>query len=384
MVTLTMHLRTAVVLFAISSASGESTTCASFGVNEIMQGPCDDLRDKTKPWPVVARFQGKVSWAIELPVTSGGPSFALCDEADSLLRFWWPTYLSPAVLNPMFLKEVSLAPFAAPVGAVLSGGKVYVACFGAGVEPHGTSGIVVVDLATMSVEAHHNFDNDGGVSHIHNVFAFQVDGKTEIFAATIGNPWTTPPVTGSGLMRLDTATGKFDDSYTTEKLSVRSAAQQSDGNVFVLTQEPAGKATMLARLEPKGGKFVVAARIMLPSRSAGDGGADVFVGHDLDTLFASDRGAGPGVKGMIYYYTYSNGKFTKLAGHETGTNPRYTTMLANGDIAACNQDDSTIQVFQGLANNPTATSVKETVVPSIKTVSFLIQSTKLQLPSIGV
>ena len=92
----------------------------------------------------------------------------------------------------------------------------------------------------------------------------------------------------------------------------------------------------------------------------------MFVGHELNTLFASDRGAGPNGNGMVYYYIYAAGAFTRHAGHETGKNPRYTTMLANGDIASCNQDENTIKVFHGLANNPTATSVQETTVPQMQ------------------
>merc|ERR1712176_1018972 len=113
----------------------------------------------------------------------------------------------------------------------------------------------------------------------------------------------------------DTTSGTFDISYTmdgseTGRLSIRSAAQQSDGSVFAITQEPPGQPTKLARLEFQNGKFQVKKVSILPSRQGGDGGADVFLSSVMDAFFATDRGAAPNAQGgMVYYYKYVNGDF---------------------------------------------------------------------------
>jgi hypothetical protein len=227
------------------------------------------------------------------------------------------------------------------------------------------------------LEAVHRY-SDNSEAHVHNVYAFEISGKREVFAAIMGNPWVTPRVPGYGLAHLDVSAGRFDSSYTTERLSVRSAVQQSDGVVYVVTQEAAGVTTKLARLEPHGNKFRVVAKTGMESRTTGDGGADVVLGRERDTVFVSDRGAGPNGKGMIYFYKYGIGYhnfgFIGYAAHETGKNPRYTTMLSNGDVVSCNQDDGTIKAFVCLGLDPTADWVNENTFPAMGGVLFILET----------
>merc|ERR1712137_1156072 len=81
--------------------------------------------------------------------------------------------------------------------------------------------------------------------------------------------------------------------------------------------------------------------VLLPSRTGGDGGADVILGREPDTVFATDRTAGGG---KIYYYLWESGAFHQKAVHDTGSNPRYTVALPGGDIVSCNQDGGTLTV----------------------------------------
>lgn len=301
----------------------------------------------------VVNVPGMVSWAAEVP----GLGLALCNEPLSTL-----SVLAPSTGHMLF--DVPLAPLSNPVGAVFSQGKVYVACFGADTD----SGIAVVDPFTGQLEATYLFPRLGGQKHfVHNVYAFQWGEKTEIFAAVLGNPWAWPePVTGKGLVRLDRGSGTFLTNTTTEDLNARSAVQQSDGVFYVLTQEPRGGPTQLARLERQGPGLVKTANTFLPARSGGDGGADVFLG-DKDMVFCTDRTAG---KGKLYSYSYS-GSFEMVSSKNTGHDPRFATALGR-DIVVCNKGDASLTTFEELAQNPRATNPTTKVEGTVPQVSFFI------------
>merc|ERR1712190_282130 len=176
--------------------------------------------------------------------------------------------------------------------------------------------------------------------HVHNAYAMDWSGKTEIFVAVLGNPWARPPVTGRGLVRFDRDAGMFIEDTTAVAMNVRSAKQQADGTVYTLSQEPSNEPSVLSRLVKRDDHFVVDAKVTLPERaSGGAGGADVVLGQHLDTLFASDRTSSTG---KLYYYKFENGAFQLKSSHDTGKIPRYTTALANGDVVVCNQGDSTL------------------------------------------
>merc|ERR1712176_818634 len=220
-----------------------------------------------------------------------------------------------------------------------------------------------------------------------------VNGQTEIIPVSIGNPWpsTGDPVPGWGLMRLDTKSSTFDTSYTMDgsepgRLSIRLAAQQSDGSVFAITQEPSGQPTKLARLEFQGGKFQIKKVFVLPLRQGGDGGADVFLGRDMNTFFATDRGAAPNAQGgMVYYFQYENGDFKQYAAYQSGSkpkDPRYTTMFDNGDVASANQVSDSITAFPGLGANPVDYDSTSYTIQAMKNVSFLLPSPTPPLASL--
>eukprot|EP00931_Biecheleriopsis_adriatica_P122000 TRINITY_DN97033_c0_g1_i1.p1 TRINITY_DN97033_c0_g1~~TRINITY_DN97033_c0_g1_i1.p1 ORF type:complete len:382 (-),score=74.73 TRINITY_DN97033_c0_g1_i1:33-1178(-) len=307
--------------------------------------------------------EGKMTWACTIPEFG----VALCDEEKSTLRLWRQ--------NSSSFVDVTLGPLTAPVGAVHLAGKVYVACFGSWPAPKGDSGLAVVDVSSGRLEAVYPYSGDPD-AHLHNVYAFDWQGKQEIFVAVLGNPWTEVPLPGDGLVRFDRDDGSFLKESTAAPLSARSAVQQSDGVIYVLTQEPSGKQTRLARLEAQGDVLVVTAETELPSRNGGDGGADVFLGRDLDSVFCTDRTSGGG---KLYYYTYTaamlrglskqaqlqSGSFELLATHNTGANPRHSVHLpSSGNVIVCNQDDATLTVFVGLAKEPTSSNSVQLTVPT--------------------
>ena len=137
--------------------------------------------------------------------------------------------------------------------------------------------------------------------HLHNMYEFDflpVPGVAvvpEIIVAVLGNPWLVPPLPGQGLVQLDRITGNFrpllvvseqEDNDTTNHLNVRSAKQVAPGIFYAVTQEPAGEATQVVRLEqtttPEAhktphGLLKIVARSVLPARDGGDGGADVVI-----------------------------------------------------------------------------------------------------------
>merc|ERR1712187_1022887 len=221
----------------------------------------------------------------------------------------------------------------------------------------------------MGIDATHAY-KDG--SFVHNVYVFTWGGRQELFVAVLGNPWWSPPVAGDGLVRFDRNSSKFVPT-TAAPINARSAVQQSDDIFYVLTQEANMGSTKLVRLEKNTDNELlsVAASIALPARAGGDGGADVFLGREEDTVFCTDRTDGAG---KLYYHTYANCSFHLAQTRVTGSHPRYTTMLDNGDIVACNKLDSTLTIFKGLAMAPTATDIKQTTISTVKDVSFFLKS----------
>lgn len=208
--------------------------------------------------------------------------------------------------------------------------------------------------------------------HLHNAYAFNFSGRTEIFVAVLGNPWRGP-LPGKGLVQFDRATETFKlDTTAGPELNGRSAKQQADGAIFVLTQEPSGQQTKLARLEEKSGHLAVVAVTSLPALSSpGDGGADVLLGVERDTVWVTDRqGNAPG---RLYYYVYSGNEFTQMSERETGVHPRYAVATESGDIVVCNRDDSTLSVYESLALQPTNTSISERRIPTLNGPMFFMQ-----------
>eukprot|EP01048_Picozoa_sp_COSAG05_P018611 COSAG05_NODE_2751_length_2684_cov_12.033058_1_plen_460_part_00 len=270
--------------------------------------------------------------------------------------------------------ELSLGELSTPVGTTIYDGLLYVACFGDWITPPDTreelpgSGLAVINLNTLDVKTY-RYCLDGCHSHVHNVYAFHDGlGAIQIYAAVLGNPWHQNPVTGAGLVKFDRATTSF-ISYTMA-INVRSATQQSDGSIYVLTQEPmpgypSPQPTKLGRVghQPSNGAQVAGALFVenvttLPKfEGSGDGGADVLsLGHN--SILATDRtGAVDG--GRLYHYQFDEGAgFTLLRSLDTGHHPRFTTVLENGDVVSCNLHGGTINIFAGLALNPDDESIQ--------------------------
>lgn len=339
---------------AAAPQHGPSKACAAFGrgigkasdCSEVLKGP---PRGLTASDP----HEGMVTWACEVP----GVGLALCDEERSMLRVW-------SDRNGAFA-DVSLAPLSGPVGAVHLDNRVYVACFGSG----GVAGLAVVDPLAGVLEATYAYPD--AAQFLHNVYAFNWGGRREIFVAALGNPWSSPPSVGDGLVRFDRNSKAFLTDTTSVSLHARSAVQQSDEVLYVLTQEPPGQPSQLVRLERQGDALAPRAVAALPARDGGHGGADVLLGRDRDTVFCTDRTGGAG---KLYFYSYSAAGFQLEYERETGRHPRYTTILPNGDIVVCNKHDSTLTVFQGLAASPTSLSVSQTTIPTVPGVSFFIES----------
>ena len=198
----------------------------------------------------------------------------------------------------------------------------------------------------------------------------------EITAAVIGNPWLVPALPGHGLVQLDRRTGKFQPLVVNEKegddtnrLNVRSAKQAAPGIFYAVTQEPAKVATQVIRLEqttPEANtshELKIVARSVLPTRNGGDGGADVVLGLQPNTVWVSDRW---NQAGRLYYYKYhppsttvGDGTFDRVATHVAtgGDGARYTMITHTGDIVVCN-DSRTDPVLSGA--NPVAPPLKAT------------------------
>jgi len=210
----------------------------------------------------------------------------------------------------------------------------------------------IVNIATGQLE---NFvPYPDGRLHVHNVYSFKWKGRDEIFVAAMGNPWMNPPLPGSGLVRFDRQLNAFATNVALLSLNARSAVQQSADIFYILTQEPAGQQSKLARVERNGDEFTVNAEQKLPSRDGGDGGADVVLSPQVDVVFCSDRTA---QGGKVYAYQYTSSTLTQLSSHDTGNHPRYMSALTNGDIVTCNQNSNSLTVFKNLANRPSAPTI---------------------------
>jgi hypothetical protein len=300
-----------------------------------------------------------ISWAAALP--QGG--LALCDERNSKLLLWLPDGTFAAI---------GLAPLKVPVGAVYLEGKVYVACFGTWPLPRSDSGLAVVDVASLRLQATYPYAGvgrpNGSEVHLHNAYAFDWDCRPEIFVAVVGNPWTHPPVAGHGLVRFDLETGTFHPWSTVAFANIRSAVQQSEGVFFALTQAPAKQPSQLLRLEKHGNHLLQVAATPLPSREGGDGGADVLLADEKDAVFATDRDL---THGWVHYYQYKSGGFHLQTSHMTGNHPRHAAVLPSGDVLVCNRFDGTLTSFPGLARHPLK-KVQPVVVEVMPSVSFVL------------
>jgi len=333
--------------------------CITFGQNSLAEvDDCHSVSDLSTS-PKTVDFKGQATWATEL-------DSALAVLIGDTVQIW---------RGDSDFKEIPLGGLTSPVGAVYLDGKLYVACFGSWPTPLGDSGLAIINVAGQFLESTHSYS--GSKKHVHNVYAFDFGGKKEIFAAILGNPWKGP-LSGRGLSRFDRESGSFDVDTTSARLNVRSAKQQSDGSIFVLTQEPAGEQTKLARLVERNDHLVLEAQTLLPPRSDGDGGADVVLGVEMDTMWVTDRGDW---SGKLYHYRYSDGHFTQNAERETGANPRYAVVLDSGDIVVCNQNGNDRSVYKGLANSPMDTSIPEIRVASMVAPMFFIKTSALDFQS---
>jgi len=333
--------------------------CITFGKNSLAEvDNCQSVSDlSTKPKTVAIDVQA--TWATEL-------DSAIAVLVGDTVQIW---------RDGSDFTEISLGALTSPVGAVLLDGKLYVACFGTWPTPLGDSGLAIIDVAGQFLESTHLYSDEA--MHVHNVYAFDFGGKREIFAAILGNPWEGP-LTGRGLSRFDRTSRYFDLDTTSDRLNVRSAKQQSDGSIYVLTQEPAIEQTKLARLVEKSGHLVMEAQTLLPQRSDGDGGADVVLGVESDTMWVTDRGAW---SGKLYHYSYSKGQFTQRTERDTGANPRYAVVLDSGDIVVCNQNGNDLSVYKGLANSPMDLSISEVRVATMEAPMFFMKTSVLDFQS---
>ena len=188
-------------------------------------------------------------------------------------------------------------------------------------------------------------------------------------------------------------------------MNVRSAKQAAPGIFYAVTQEPAGVATQVVRLEqttPEANtphELKIVARSVLPTRNGGDGGADVVLGLQPNTVWVSDRW---NQAGRLYYYKYhppsttvGDGTFDRVATHVAtgGDGARYTMITHTGDIVVCNdgrtdpvpgrrhaaRDSGTLTVMTGLALNPQSNSEVVTI-DTVPAVQFFLES-KLLLSS---
>jgi len=321
----------------------------------------------------------QISWVCEVE----GIGLGLCDNKNAEFLLWRNDIFDD--VGSTFM-NVSLAPFKKPVGAFQStvDGLIYVACFGTYPVPQNDSGVVIIDVSDADhphVVANYTYPHP---HHVHNIYEFYHEPKSnrsDVFLAILGNPWMDPPVPGEGLVMLDRDTGAFQKT-TIERLNIRSAKQPAPGVFYALTQEPEPEQSKLVRLETNvedsgEAKLVVRAETLLPSRDGGDGGADVILGLEPDTIWASDRWAGPG---RLYYYSFNSSidapsGFVHHATHvATGENARYTVITDSGDMMVCSQNSGTLTLMEGLALSPTSETINVTTINTVGTVQFFIES----------
>jgi len=356
------------VVFSSIWHEAAADECITFGSGQLAEADqCQSVSDLSS-MPQTLDLEGDATWAVEL-------DSSIAVLIGDTVQIW---------TGGSDFTEIPLGGLTTPVGAVLLDGKLYVACFGTWPDPSGDSGLAIIDVAGQSLESTHPFSD--GAMHVHNVYAFDFGGQKEIFAAILGNPWTGPEP-GWGLSRFDTASGSF-DNLSEGRLNARSAKQQCDGTIFVLTQEPNGEPTQLAALVEDSGHLRIAAQTSLPPRQDGDGGADVVLGVERNTIWVTDRGD---QSGTLYHYTYtpeagqegsfSDGSFMTDTNRETGANPRYAVALDNGDIVVCNQNGNDLSVYKGLATSPMDTSISEVRVPTVDSPMFFMKTSALPDPN---
>ena len=334
--------------------------------------------------------QGQISWVVEL----NGIGFGLCDSKRNAF-YVWNTVNGADTDN---LPSVALAPLSNPVGAIHSQVEthlVYIACFGSA--PNSDSGIAIVDISDLQQPR-----LVGAVTypdpqmHVHNVYEFDfLQGQPEVTVAVLGNPWLKPALAGHGLVQFDRNTRNFRPGDDPNRLNVRSAKQAAPGKFYAVTQEPWGVATQVVRLEqttPEANtphKLKIIARSVLPTRVGGDGGADVVLGLESNTVWFSDRWD---QAGRLYYYKYDppsttagDGTFDLVATHvATGKNARYTMITHKGDIVVCNEGSSTLTKMKGLALNPQQLNPEVVTINTVPVVQFYLESTLLPSSSVAL
>ena len=177
-------------------------------------------------------------------------------------------------------------------------------------------------------------------------------------------------------------------------MNVRSAKQAAPGIFYAVTQEAAGVATQVVRLEqtipvPNTHELRIVARSVLPARNGGDGGADVVLGKIPNTVWISDRW---NQAGRLYFYqydpstvSYGDGTFDLVATHvATGKNARYTMITHKGDIVVCNEGSSTLTKMKGLALNPQQLNPEVVTINTVPVVQFYLESTLLPSSSVAL
>jgi len=410
------------------------------------------------PYDTDSKKRSQISWACEINGNNG--LLGLCDSENHKFILWRTRDTSLTTITigedtassgtsntttnkSMSSSSVSLAPLGNPVGAFQSSvdGLIYIACFGTFPNQQNDSGVAIVEIIyTTALQLEPRLVQTYPYPqphHVHNIYEFDVlsnknststnsEGddtaaeEKEIFLAILGNPWMDPPVPGEGLVRFDRTTGAFIPMNTTGNANannassaavgwnVRSATQVSAGVYYALTQEPEGSPTKLVRMEQQQqqrtsseapeqhDELLVTAETILPPRDGGDGGADVLLGLEPNTVWVSDRWKGPG---RLYYYSFDQNDTSNTTSHSsgdacssfellathvaTGVNARYTNMTTNGDIVVCSEDSGTLTVMQGLALNPMMhtsqhnTTTTRTTIPTVDTVQFFLESDSL-------
>eukprot|EP01050_Picozoa_sp_SAG11_P022471 SAG11_NODE_4259_length_1976_cov_1.444798_1_plen_427_part_10 len=271
-----------------------------------------------------------------------------------------------------------------PIGVASAGEKIFVALFNPG-------GVCEVDTATFAVRTcpflHGHL--------VHNVHAFQIGGKTEIFISDLGNSLWRPYVSGNGLVHLDSSTCAFNLTTVvdlpTGGMHVRAAAQDIDDSntVYAVTQEPGGQPTRLfvlklVQVAPVG--FSIAATIVLPKRgrNPGEGGADV-ISLGAQRVLVTDRFGAPG-PGMLYMYDVGSLRNASSSGSlveswPLGANPRHTTVVGAGAIVSANDknrqgkdDDLKVSVYAELLNKRRNGSAEHYVIRNASAAMTFIEA----------
>lgn len=235
---------------------------------------------------------------------------------------------------------------------------------------------------------------------MHNVYEFDDGmGSKQVYVAVLGNPWggqsgsqVPHPITGDGLVRFDREHMIFVANTTDRQHNVRSATREVGGVVYAITQEAqvGSPPTKLLTLVLQRGRFVTRGEDLLPARTGGDGGADVFLGLTPGVVFATDRRDGDDV---LYIYSTTEhgplGSQTSLNASDAGgmqlaaqktlsAHARYTVVLANGDLVVCDETQGSLLWFNGLGSYPAhADALGSTVQISMASSSFFIESDQM-------